>query len=53
METQIVPQVAWAERIGNGIIVTFDDGKCGVYSAALLYATFSQAEQVMESEDEE
>jgi hypothetical protein len=53
METQIVPHVVWAERIGNGIIVTFNDGKCAVYSAVLLYTAFSQAEQVTESEDEE
>ncbi len=36
MSIQREPQIKSAERLGNRIIVTFDDGKFGVFSASLL-----------------
>ena len=43
------PRIVHVERLDGGVIITFDDGKCAVYSAALLYATFPQADEVDES----
>jgi hypothetical protein len=48
MENSSQPRIIYAERWGDGVIITFDDGKSAIYSAALLYATFSQAKLVEE-----
>jgi hypothetical protein len=50
MKTLSVPRVVSAERLEKGVIITFDDGKCALYSASLLHATFPQAEQVSEKD---
>jgi hypothetical protein len=42
------PRVVEAERMDNGVIITFDDGKYAIYPASLLYATFAKAEQSKE-----
>ncbi|WP_263385623.1 hypothetical protein [Granulicella arctica] len=47
METPSAPRIVSAERLNGGVIIAFEDGKCAVYSAALLYATFSHAEHVI------
>jgi hypothetical protein len=52
MNTPAVPRLLEAEILGGGVIITFDDGKCAIYSASLLYATFDQA-TLVEVEDEE
>jgi len=51
METH--PRIVSAERLADSIIVTFEDGRCAVYSAALLCAMYAQAEEVSELKDEE
>ncbi len=50
MKTPFSPHLLAAERLNGGVIITFDDGKCAVYSASLLYATLDQA-IVVEDED--
>ena len=35
------------------MIITFDDGKCAVYSASLLHATYPHAEHVRMDVDDE
>jgi hypothetical protein len=50
MDIPTVPRVAETQRMDGGVIITFDDGKCAIYSAALLRATFSQAKEVKESD---
>jgi hypothetical protein len=50
MESTPLPRVIEAQRLSGGVIITFDDGKCAVFSAALLHATFSQAKEIKESE---
>ena len=49
MELQC-PKIVTAERIDGGVFIVFDDDKAALYSAALLYATFSQAEEVLETD---
>jgi hypothetical protein len=46
METPQTPRITHAERMNGGVIIMFDDGKCAIYSASLIDATFSQAEEV-------
>jgi hypothetical protein len=44
--TMDVPQLIAAERVGGELVITFDNGKFGLYSAALLYATLPQAQEI-------
>jgi hypothetical protein len=46
------PCITFSDRMDNGIVVGFDDGKTAHYSAALLHATLPQA-QMMASESED
>jgi hypothetical protein len=52
MKTKLHPRIKDAERLNGGVIITFDDGKCAVYSATLLRTIFPQADEVMEDSDE-
>jgi len=51
--TSSEPHIVYAERLGGGVIITFDDGRCAVYSALLLHNTFPQATEVKDSDTEE
>ena len=54
MTADLLAHIVAAERLSkNGVIITFEDGKCAVYSASLLHAMFSQAEEVVELETDE
>jgi hypothetical protein len=53
MENRSEHRVVDAERLGDGVIITFDDGKSAVYSASLLQAIFTQAQEVNEQEPDE
>jgi len=44
-------RITFSDRMDNGIVVGFDDGKTAYYSAALLHATLPQA-QMMPSDSE-
>jgi hypothetical protein len=46
MERLSEPVIACVDTMPNAILVTFQDGKCAVFSASLLYATLSQAQMV-------
>jgi len=45
------PRITFSDRMDNGIVVGFDDGRTAYYSAALLHATLPQA-QAMPSDSE-
>jgi hypothetical protein len=49
METKPEPRVVSAEKLSRGVVITFDDGKSGLYSASLLHETFPQAEELKET----
>ena len=53
MENQRKPHVLSADRLDDSIIITFDDGRCAMYSSALLYATLQQAEELYDPEAED
>ena len=50
METGRIPVATHAEVSSQGVIISFDDGKCALYPTTLLHATFSQATEVLESD---
>ena len=37
-----------AERVGQRVVITFDDGKAAVFSAPTLYAAIAIADEVMD-----
>jgi hypothetical protein len=45
------PRITFSDRLDNGIVVGFDDGKTALFPAALLYASLPQA-QMMPSDSE-
>jgi hypothetical protein len=52
MENDSARRITEIERAGSGVLISFDDGKSAVYSAALLYAALPQAQAMLEYEDE-
>jgi hypothetical protein len=46
MERLSEPMIACVDTLENAILVTFEDGRLAVFSAALLYATLPLAQQV-------
>jgi hypothetical protein len=37
-----------ALRLRDGVLITFVDGKCALYTAALLYAMFPNADELIQ-----
>jgi len=52
MEGRPEPRIIFSDRLENGIVIGFDDGKTAYYSAALLHAALPQA-QMMPSDSED
>ena len=46
------PRVIEAERLEDGVIITFDDGKHAIFPTSLLRATLPQAKVVGDSESD-
>ena len=46
------PRIVYADRLANGIVIAFENGKCAFYSASLLPETFHDAEPVNDDEPE-
>ena len=46
METIPIPRIVYAERVGDDVIIEFDDGECTLYPAALLLAMLPQAVKI-------
>ena len=43
MDKNFVPNVISAERVGDAVLIEFNNRKCALYSAALLYEILSRA----------
>jgi hypothetical protein len=48
MKAKSEPRIISADRFNDGLLITFDNGKCAFYSSVLLNAIFSQAEELKE-----
>jgi hypothetical protein len=46
MKTTALPRIAYAERVGDDLIIEFDDGESALYPAALLLAMLPQAVRI-------
>ena len=46
MQTRSQARILSVERLDGSLIIMFDDGKCALYSSALLHATFTQAQDL-------
>jgi hypothetical protein len=47
-DDKAIPRIIEALRLSDGVVITFEDGKCGLYSAALLYSVFPKADEVIQ-----
>lgn len=43
-------RIVVADRMNDGLIIKFDDGKCAFYSCALLYENLSKCEELDETD---
>ena len=50
MANAIAPSIVEAQRMEEGVIVTFTNGQSAIYSSSLLYSMLSQAEIVTNTE---
>jgi hypothetical protein len=50
MEQPTTPRIVEALRLRDGVLITFEDGKCAIYSAALLYAVFPKPDELTDDE---
>jgi hypothetical protein len=46
METTPIPRIVYAERVGDDVIIEFDEGECALYPASLLLAILTQAVKI-------
>ena len=43
METTPIPQIVNAERVGDDVIIEFDDGECALYPPSFLLSILPKA----------
>ena len=48
MEERKKPHLIAADRLDGSVIITFDDGRAGIYSSEVLYAALPQARELHE-----
>jgi hypothetical protein len=46
METIPIPRIVYAERVGDDVIIEFNDGESALYPAALLLSILPQAVKI-------
>jgi hypothetical protein len=51
MEPESAPRILCVDTLPNAVFVMFKDRKCAIFPAALLYATLSQAQEVIPDEE--
>lgn len=50
MDLSSALRVVSADRLSGSVIITFNDGRCGMYSPDLLYAMLASARELHESD---
>ena len=48
MDDKAIPRIIEALRLRDGVVITFEDGKCALYTAALLFAMFPHADELIQ-----
>jgi hypothetical protein len=46
-DVKAIPRVIEALRLRDGVVITFEDGKCALYTSALLYEMFPNADELI------
>ena len=46
-------KVIAADRLDGSVIITFNDGRCGIYSSKLLHSMLTSARELQELDDVE
>lgn len=46
MNTQTACRIASMDRLSDGVVVAFEDGRCAFFSTSLLYEILPQAEDL-------
>lgn len=52
MDVPSNPSIIAAERLNEGVVLKFDNGKCGFYSSSLLFSLWSECEELNEADVE-
>jgi hypothetical protein len=52
-DLKAIPRIIEALRLRDGVVITFEDGKCALYTAALLYALFPKADELIHDPNDE
>jgi hypothetical protein len=47
-DDKAIPRIIEALRLRDGVVITFEDGKCALYTSAVLYALFSKADELIQ-----
>jgi hypothetical protein len=47
-DLKAIPRIIEALRLRDGVVITFEDGKWALYTAALLYAMFPNADELIQ-----
>jgi hypothetical protein len=50
MKDAAPPRIAFVDRVEDGVVITFDDGRCAIYSSTLLRQYLAQAKEVADSD---
>ena len=53
MDASTPKKVVAADRLNNSVIITFSDGRCGVYSSQLLYTMLGSARELHDPDNAE
>jgi hypothetical protein len=53
MDIRLTPEIADVEQFHDSVLVTFQDGRCALYSATLLDTLYPQAVETSEPQPED
>lgn len=51
MDLFVEPSIVGADRLSGSLVVSFSDGRAGLFSSTLLYDMLESAEELFQSED--
>ena len=47
-DDKVIPRIIEALRLRDGVVITFENGKCAFYTAGLLYTLFPNADELIQ-----
>jgi hypothetical protein len=52
-DDKAIPRIIEALRLRDGVVITFEDGKCAIYPVALLYGMFPDADELIQDTNDQ